>query len=130
MGKRKLPQTSLDAHKSLDPAKLSETYRKILFALGNIGSGTFEDIAAFLKVDKSIIWKRLSEMAALNLIYRPGTKKILKSGRMGYTWMILSTKGISTTDKELKSLKNKPTIQDHSRKIQAIGKQAKQQNLF
>lgn len=85
--KRKLPETSIDAYKSLDPRDLNETYRQILYALDNIGEGTFEDISSFLKVDKSKVWKRLSELNKMELIYRPGNKKLLKSGKQGYTWM-------------------------------------------
>lgn len=130
MPKRKVPETSKEAYDNLHPSQLAEVYRKILYALSQIGSGTFEDIAAFLKVDKSIIWKRLSDMAKMNLIYRPGTKKTLKSGRKGYTWMILSVDGVSKTDKDIKELKNSLTVQDHCRNIQSISKQVQQLNLL
>jgi len=46
---KKMPETSIDAYRSLDPRELNETYRQILHALDEIGEGTFEDIAAFLK---------------------------------------------------------------------------------
>lgn len=119
MRKSKIPETSLEAYKSLDPARLTDTYKKILLGLFELGSGTFEDIAKKMKVDKSVVWKRLSELERSNIIYRPGTKKTLKSGRVGFVWMIKSLDGISSLIEEEK-LKATQTIQDHSRNIQAI----------
>jgi len=100
---RKMPETSIDAYRSLDPRELNETYRHILHALDEIGEGTFEDIAAFLKLNPSRIWKRMSELAKMELIYRPGNKKVLKSGRSGFTWMKTSP---SRTKEEKQSLQD------------------------
>lgn len=132
MRKSKPPQTSIDAYRSLDPAKLSDTYKKIILALTELGSGTFEDIAKKMKVDKSVVWKRLSELERANVLYRPGTKKTLKSGRSGYVWMILSLDEVSSIVEEAK-LKSTQTIQEHSRNIQAIAnsnQQPKPNQLF
>lgn len=126
------PQTSIDAFRSLDPVKLSDTYKKIVLALAELGSGTFEDIAKKMKVDKSVVWKRLSELERANILYRPGNKKTLKSGRLGFVWMIISLDAISSIIEDAK-LKSTQTIQDHSRKIQAIAKsnqQPKTNKLF
>lgn len=119
MRKSNPPQTSIDAYRSLDPAKLSDTYKKIILALTEIGSGTFEDISRKMKVDKSVVWKRLSELERANILYRPGAKKTLKSGRLGFVWMIQSLDGVSSIIEEAK-LKSTQTVQDHSRNIQAI----------
>lgn len=119
MSKSKIQETSMEAYRSLDPTKLRDTYKRIILALSELGSGTFEDIAKKMKVDKSVVWKRLSELERANILYRPGTKKTLKSGRSGFVWMILSLDGISSLIEEAK-LKSTPTIQDHSRNIQAI----------
>lgn len=132
MRKSNPPQTSIDAFRSLDPAKLSDTYKKIILALSELGSGTFEDIAKKMKVDKSVVWKRLSELERASILYRPGTKKTLKSGRSGFVWMILSLDGISSIIEEDK-LKSTQTIQDHSRNIQSIAnskQQPKTNKLF
>jgi predicted transcriptional regulator len=132
MRKSNVPETSKDAYKSLDPARLNDSYKKILLALSEIGSGTFEDIAKKMKVDKSVVWKRLSELERANVIYRPGTKKTLKSGRLGFVWMILSLDEISSIIEEAK-LKSTQTVQDHSRNIQAItnsNQQPKTNKLF
>jgi predicted transcriptional regulator len=131
MRKSKIQETSLEAYRSLDPARLSDTYKKILLALTELGSGTFEDIAKKMKVDKSVVWKRLSELERNGIIYRPGTKKTLKSGRLGFVWMILSVDGVASIIEEAK-LKSTQTIQDHSRNIQAIANsnQPKTNTLF
>lgn len=132
MRKSNVPETSKEAYQSLDPARLTDTYKKIIIALSELGSGTFEDIAKKMKVDKSVVWKRLSELERANILYRPGTKKALKSGRMGFVWMLLSLDGISSIIEEAK-LKSTKTIQDHSRNIQAIAnsnQQKKENKLF
>jgi len=119
---RKIPETSEAAHRSLDPTQLSETRRKILYALSQLFEGTFEDIAVYLKVEKSTIWKRLSELAKDGLIYRTGNKKALRSGRAGYTWR-LTDKTLPKTTTAEKMLKG-PGIAHYSRKIHAIAKDA------
>jgi predicted transcriptional regulator len=83
---RKNPDTSIDAYKSLKASDVRKTYEDILSALDTLGKGTFEDIAAYLKCKGDKIWKRLSEMERMEMIYKPGTKKTLKSGRKGYEW--------------------------------------------
>lgn len=128
MRKSNPPQTSIDAFRSLDPAKLSDNYKKIVLALTELGSGTFEDIAKKMKVDRSVVWKRLSELERANILYRPGTKKALKSGRLGFVWMILSLDGIASIIEEAK-LKSTQTIQDHSRNIQAIANSNQQPKI-
>lgn len=132
MRKSNVPETSKDAFKSLDPVKLRDSYKQIVLALSELGSGTFEDIAKKMKVDKSVVWKRLSELERANILYRPGTKKTLKSGRLGFVWMILSLDSISSLIEEAK-LKSTQTVQEHSRNIQAIAnsnQQPKVNKLF
>lgn len=121
MAKKTIQQTSKDAFHSLNPEDLRDMYRDIMKALAILGTATFEDIAAHLKVDKSRVWKRLSEMERLELIYRPGTKKILKSGRQGYEWALTSANLIKT-EKPEKALPGK-SVADYSKSIQDISKQ-------
>ena len=85
--KRTNPQTSNDAYRSLRASEVRETYRQILESLDVLGKATFEDLAAHMKCSRDKVWKRLSELERLELIYKPGTKKTLKSGRQGYEWM-------------------------------------------
>lgn len=129
MKKSKIAETSLEAYRSLNPATLSDTYKKIILALTELGSGTFEDISKKMKVEKSVVWKRLSELERSGILYRPGTKKTLKSGRSGFVWMILSLDGVASIIEEAK-LKSTPTVQDHSRNIQAIANQQPKANTL
>lgn len=114
--KRNNPDTSLAAYHSLDAGKLLEIYARIKWALSQIGEGTWEDIGLILKEKDSKIWRRLSEMERLEIIYRTENKKILSSGRKGYTWRLTPM--------------HAPTIIDHSRNIQSISKQVQQLTLL
>ena len=111
-----MPSTSLDAYHSLDPAQLRDIYKQILAALHFLKSATFEEIAAYMKVDKDRVWKRMSELQKMDLVYRPGGKKKLRSGRLGYLWAL--------------TLKGTPTVQDYSRKMESISQQYTQQRLL
>lgn len=121
MNNKKSITTSVEAYKSLNPEDLREMYRDIMKALGVLGIASFEDIAAHLKVEKSRVWRRLAEMERMELIYRPGTKKILKSGRQGYEWALTSA-NIVKTEKSERALPGK-TVADYSKSIQDISKQ-------
>jgi len=118
MRKSNVPATSKEAYHSLDPEKIRDIYKRILWALSQIGEGTWEDISRCLKERDSKIWRRLSEMQRMDLIYRTENKKMLSSGCRGYTWKA--------------TLKGSPTVIDHTRNIESITKSvtAKQQNLF
>ncbi len=129
MAKKQVPDTSKAAFQSLDTSQLAEIYRNIMLALVKIGEGTTQEIAASAKEDHSRIWKRVSELGKMGIIYRPGNKRMMRSGRMGYTWM-LTLEGVPKTEAAEKALKGKPTIQDHSRNIQSISKQADQLKLL
>jgi predicted transcriptional regulator len=118
MPKRKNPETSTDAYRSLDPKKLNKTYNDILLALAAITEGTFEDIAAQMNVKESVVWKRLSELRDNHLIYRPGNRRPLKSGALGYTWMLV-TKGKAPQKISERSLPGK-TVSDFSKKIKQL----------
>lgn len=128
MSKRKVPETSKAAFESLDPERLNKTYKGIILALTKIRSGHFEDIAYQMKVEPSIVWKRLSELQKGGIIRKTGYKKMLKSTRFGYIWE-LTTKGMPKTDKQMKILKGE-TIADYSRRIESISKSANQLKLL
>ena len=84
------PQTSLEAYRSLKAADISRTKQRIISALQSINEGTMEDIAEKMGVNRDIVWKRLSELERDQKIYRPGTKKTLKSGKKGFTWKLIA----------------------------------------
>lgn len=117
---RSIPETSKAAFDSLDPTKIAEIHRKILWALSQLGDATFEDVAAFLHIEKGRIWRRLSELHKQGLIYRPGIKKALRSGRAAFCWQLTDASLPKTTTQE-KALKG-PSVSEYSRKINAIAK--------
>lgn len=94
--KRKNPDTSIEAYKSLDPESLNETYKGIIKALNVLGTGTYEDIAAFLKKDRIAIGRRMKEVMDKGLVYRTGQTKQLKSGRKGFIWALTNGSLIKT----------------------------------
>lgn len=119
MSKRKAPpNTSIDAYHSLQPEHLAEIYRKILEALGKIGEGTFEEIASVAKLPKDRVWRRMNELQKLELVYRPGNKRPLRSGRLGYTWM-LTDKSVPKTQNAERALKGKP-VHEYAKSINNI----------
>jgi hypothetical protein len=127
MHKRKLPETSLEARRSLDPEKIAKMYLRIVEALNAIGSGTYEDIAAHLKEQPVRIWKRMSECNRLGLAHRTGDRKLMKSNRQGFVWA--PGPSTETVQREQKVMKG-PSVVDHSRKIQEIQKSISQPTLF
>src|SRR5258706_6182599 len=102
MAKRKQPETSVDAYKSLDPVQLNQIYRDILRALTVLKEGTYEQIADFLMQPAAKIWKRMSDLQKMELVYRPGNKRPLKSNRLGYTWKLVGDESTApVTEKSL-----------------------------
>ncbi len=129
MPERKNPQTSIDAYRSLDLHKMREIFKKILHALGEMGEATTEEIAAFEKVSHERVWKRMTDLHKMELIYRPGNKRVLKSGSMGYTWM-LTMGATPKTEKVTEKAMGGEGIEDISRNIQGIQDKVKQATLF
>lgn len=121
MGKRKNPETSNEAYRSLKAVEVRETYKNILFALSIIKEGTFEDISRQMNVAPAVVWKRLSELCNDGKIYRPGNKRPLKSGRCGYTWMLI-TPGV-TSAKIVELRLPGDSISTYSKRICAIQKE-------
>lgn len=114
MGKRKNPETSLAAYRSLDPEKINEIHKNILAALDVIGPSTFEELALFLRLEPQRVWRRLSELGSAKLIHRPGDRKIMKSGRQGMVWAL----GAPSEEVEKKKrIMNGPSISQFSKAI-------------
>lgn len=118
MTKKQIPQTSKDAYSSLRPEDMAEVYRLILWSLTQLKEGSMEDIARACRMPKERIWKRLSELAANGLIYRPGNTKVLSSGRKGFTWRLVE--GSTPPEKVTEKVMDGPTVADISRKIQQL----------
>jgi predicted ArsR family transcriptional regulator len=123
MGKRNNPSTSNDAYRSLKHSETQELYEKILWGLGQIKEGTYEDISKAIKVPKERVWKRMNELLKTGKVYRPGTKRALESGRDGFVWA-LTQPGQSNVPVIEKPIPG-PTVADYSRKLIA-----KQPELF
>lgn len=131
MSNRKNPETSNEAYRSLKVEDLNEIYRLIIGALNVLGKGTFEDIAAYLKKEPAKIWKRMSELERMTITYRPGTKKLLKSGRNGYEWM-LTNAATQKTEKEHTFKKGEKSSIDYANELisKAQNYGAEQTSLF
>lgn len=129
MSKKKMPQTSIDAKNSLEPDKIRLMYRKILSALEVLGDCTYEELALNMEEKPERIWKRLSEMGRLNLIHRPGDRRIMSSGRQGFTWRLGSGKDVT---KQKKKVMKGPSVSDFSKAIlkQPAPSSKIQQSLF
>lgn len=80
MPKRKNPDTSNDAYRSITPDMLSDIYQKILKSLERIGNASGQQIAMHLTLDDNKISRRLKEMEGLGLIYNTGLRTPTKSG--------------------------------------------------
>lgn len=130
MAKRKLPETSLAAFKSLQSEEMIKTYNDILAALSVLGEGTTEDVAKLMKCHPSKVWRRFSELhEKFKLIHRPGTQRVLKSGRKGYTWKLNPEVEplIATVDRVLPG----KTVSDYSKAFnQPVLSKIVQQQLF
>lgn len=123
--KRENPPTSIDAYKTLDPAKLRKDYRDIVAALREIKSGTFEQIAKHLKRKPEQVWKRLSEARNLGLVERTTERRQLSSGSQGSVWV--ATDKLPITESALPG----KTIADFSKAlIQPTISPKVQQTLF
>lgn len=115
MGKKYI-ETSIAAFKSLQSKEMEQTYIGILSALKTIKEGSFEDIAKSMKCSPSKVWRRMSELdRKYMLVYRPGGKRTLKSGRDGFLWA-LTDLGIETIGANISVLPGK-TIADYSRAL-------------
>lgn len=124
MPKRKLPQTSLDAKASLQPDQIRAIYQKILASLSVLGEATFEEIAAHAKLEKSKVWRRMNELMKDNLVYRPGNKRPLRSGRNGFTWMC-TDKSLPKVERPQEKAMKGESVADYSRKLIPTTVQAK-----
>lgn len=114
MVKNPMPQTSLDAFASLDPNSVKYVHERIKQALVMIGEGSYEDIACYLKMDPSRVWKRLHELGKAGVIFRPGNRKVLSSGRTGYTWKLAEG---HTPEKVTESILPGKSISDYSKQL-------------
>lgn len=117
MPKRKNPETSNEAYRSLREVEITDTQQKICSALEVLQKGTYEDIAAFLKMDAARVWKRMSEICRFGLIHRTGDRKTMKSGRQGFVW---APGGTPEPIKKKERVMRGKTVSDFSRAIKQV----------
>lgn len=127
--KRTQPATSLDAFKSLHPSQIREMYHKILEALKSLGSASTEQIAEFLTVDHPKVHRRVSEMASLQMIYRPGIRVATKSGRTAFVWTICG-ENQPKTESEIVYKSEEKTAAEYAGKLIQMTKNTIQPKLF
>ena len=101
----KQPETSLAAFRSITEEKLTIDHSRIIEALKKLGVGNYELIASAAKMDKIAVGRRLKELEEKQIIYKPGSKSFLKSGRYGFNYMLCNP---IKTDREEKKPIVKP----------------------
>jgi DNA-binding Lrp family transcriptional regulator len=130
MSKRKNPDTSNEAYRSITPDMLSDIYQKILKALERLGNASGQQIAMYLTLDDNKISRRLKEMEGLGLIYNTGLRTPTKSGRSAFQWALKST-GIKPVTKQVDYSKKIETAADiASNIINQTAPKYKEQQLF
>ena len=86
MGERKLPDTSISAYKQ--SKELSKAHRaKILEALIELGSATYEEISVKTGIESHGVGRRLSELERDGKIHKTGEKRPTKSSRNANCYM-------------------------------------------
>lgn len=112
----KQPSTSLEAYKSVTVEMKNTHYSKILKALKSLGSGTYEELANHIGMDRHQIGRRLKEMELEELIYKGGVKRPTKSGRNAFVYYLVGSSQ-PKTEKEINYSKVKTTATEHANKI-------------
>ena len=105
---KKLPSTSIDAFKQLHPEMLAEHHAKIISGLQKLKSGTYEELAAHLTLDKAQVGRRLSELERMELIYKNGRKKPTGSGRGAFVYFLRPD---AILPEQFKKEEVKPTVE-------------------
>jgi len=96
MTKRHTPITSILAHYSVKPSK-QIMYDKILVGMEKLRvGGTSEEIAAASGLKHDQVWKRLSEMEGLGLIFNTGITRLASSGRKAMVRQLVTLKPSTT----------------------------------
>lgn len=113
--KRKRIDTSIAAYHALDQDQVARVKSLILVALINMGKGSSEQVAEYLKMDRENIWKRCSDLKNEGKIYASDFKVLTKKNRFARQWMI-KKEGEEPAKVVEMSLPGK-TVSDFSRKL-------------
>jgi predicted transcriptional regulator len=88
---KNIPDTSHEAYKMATPEMLSEHHSKIILALQVLGRATSEEIAAYLNwEDRNRAARRMSELEANSIVFKPGEKRKTKYGRNAYVYQLIN----------------------------------------
>lgn len=117
MGKRKNPDTSIDAYNSLNPIKISQTMQKIVETLNIIGKGSYELIAEHAGMPEQRVWKRLIDCVRARLIHDTGERTKTKSGHP--CRVFAAGPGTAEVEHKKKVMKG-PTVQEFAKAINQV----------
>jgi len=127
---KKLPDTSLAANRAATVEMRNGHYAKIISALKSIGSGTYEEIANFIGLDRHAVGRRLGEMEGMQIVWKPGAKKNTKSGRLAYVYQ-LTGQSQPKTENEIIYRKGEKSATDFAKEITKLtGSATVVQTLF
>lgn len=112
----KQPATSIEAYKSVSIEMKNSHWGKIIKALKSLGSGTYEELANHVGMERHQIGRRLKEMELDELIYKSGLKRPTKSGRSAFVYYLCNSSQ-PKTEREVNYSKKQTTATDHANKI-------------
>lgn len=101
MQKDNLPQTSIQAYKSITDEMLTNHYGKILSCLKSIGKGTYEEISSHTGLEKHRVGRRVSELERMGVIYKPGEKRLTSSNRYAFVYKLVENGEISAQPEKI-----------------------------
>lgn len=94
-----MKQTSIDAHDSIKNAK-AYYHAKVIEGLEILKvGGTFAEIADAVGLKHDKIWKRISELTKIKVVFDTGLTRPLPSGRKGTVWQLVSRNFANTVIK-------------------------------
>jgi len=86
---RNNPITSHEANEKVSNEMLRSIYSRIIEALKVLKLANYEEIALFLNLpDKNMVSRRAKEMEGLQMIYKPGSKSLTRSGRNAFQYAL------------------------------------------
>jgi hypothetical protein len=96
-----VPDTSKSAFKQAKEQFIFDHKQKIRAALAILGVANYEVIAAKAKLERHCVGRRLSELEAEGIIYKPGTKSKTKTNRLAYDYCLTTDNTVRTETKNL-----------------------------
>jgi len=124
------PDTSIAAYKSVTPEMLSDHHAKLISAIKELGSGTYEQLAKHIGwEDKNRASRRLKELELEQVVYKTGDKRLTSSGRNANVYALVTNGQVSVEPERVD--KNTTTACDYANLIiAASGKRLVQKELF